>query len=258
MAQAGIPGQGEQPVAGSDRVRLLGGFALVRAGRPLSIPEGGQRLVALLALLGARTRNDAATLLWPAVPGDRAAGNLRSALWRLGRVWPGLVEAEGQRLQLTGSVDVDSREFLRRVRAIVRGHTPLDTADGPTDDARGVPELLPGWFEDWVLDERDRIRQLALQVLELMSEYELQRRRYGAALEAAMEAVRAEPLRESAHRAVIRVHLAQGNVVQARAHLNRLADLFRRELGVLPSPMTRRLFDGSAQDAVPDDTRMVG
>jgi DNA-binding SARP family transcriptional activator len=68
--------------------------------------------------------------------------------------------------------------------------------------------------------------------------------RFGLALDVAMRAVRADPLRESAHRAVISIHLAEGNVAQAHRALRRCADVLRSELGIAPSPQTARLVSG--------------
>jgi DNA-binding SARP family transcriptional activator len=66
--------------------------------------------------------------------------------------------------------------------------------------------------------------------------------RYGEAVQAAYGAVRADPLRESAHRAVVRVHLAEGNLGEAvhayDSFRTRLAD----ELGVTPTPQMSQLL----------------
>jgi hypothetical protein len=70
------------------RLHLLGGPYVVTGTRRIEIPEGSQRLLVFVALNGGRTeRKKAAGMLWPSGDDYRAAGNLRSALWRLKRAW---------------------------------------------------------------------------------------------------------------------------------------------------------------------------
>jgi DNA-binding SARP family transcriptional activator len=118
-----------------------------------------------------------------------------------------------------------------------------DTAGG---SALLRADLLPDWYDEWVVDERDRFRQLRLHALEGMAEHLVTIGRYGEALLAALEAAREDPLRESAQRALINVHLAEGNTGEAVRQLRRCEQLFDRELGLRPS---RRLTD-LVRDAV--------
>ncbi len=77
-------------------------------------------------------------------------------------------------------------------------------------------DLLPGWYDDWVLLERERLRQRVLHALEALSRHLVAAGRIAEAVEAAMTAVGVEPLRESAQRAPVTAHLAEGNRVEAR------------------------------------------
>ena len=77
-------------------VRVLGGLSLSCDGRRLAVPPGSRRLLGYLALHpGGVDRRVAAGVLWPDVEDCRAAGNLRSALWRLLR--PGRRSTSGER-----------------------------------------------------------------------------------------------------------------------------------------------------------------
>jgi DNA-binding SARP family transcriptional activator len=109
----------------------------------------------------------------------------------------------------------------------------------PDDALRG--DLLPGWYDDWVLLERERLRQLRMHALEAVARRLGEAGRYGDALQAAYAAMRAEPLRESAHRIVIRLHLAEGNVCEARRAYEQFRVLLADELGVQPSEQMARL-----------------
>lgn len=220
-------------------LRLLDGFGLYRDDTTVLVPVGGQRLLALLAIEGPTCRAEAAARLWPEAPGDRAHGNLRSTMWRLHRLWPGIVASQGRSLTLCAGLPTDLDDLRAELTAtLCNGPAPERHAFG--HDNR-IPELLPGWYDLWVLDERDRLRQLCLQALDVISEQELQHGHYGAALDAAFSAIHTEPLRESSHRAAMRVHLAQGNVIDAVHHLERLTRLLDSELGVRPSTLTQEL-----------------
>lgn len=96
-------------------------------------------------------------------------------------------------------------------------------------------DLLPGWDEDWVMFERERLRQLRLHALDTLAAHLVVQGRHALALEAALESVRIEPLRESAHRAVVSVHLAERNVAEAVRHFEAFRRLVHKELGVQPS-----------------------
>ena len=64
--------------------------------------------------------------------------------------------------------------------------------------------MLPACYDDWVLVQRDRFRQLRLHALEALCERLTASGRYGEAIDAGLAAVCAEPLRESSHRVLIR------------------------------------------------------
>ena len=72
-------------------------------------------------------------------------------------------------------------------------------------------DLLPGWYDEWVVAEREHFRQLRLHALEKLCEQLTDEGRFGEAVEAGLVAVSGEPLRESAHRVLIRAYLKEGN-----------------------------------------------
>ena len=96
-------------------------------------------------------------------------------------------------------------------------------------------ELLPGWYDEWVLLERERLCQLRMHALEAWAGKLAAAGRYGEAIQAACAAVGVEPLRESAHRALVRVHLAEGNVAEAVRAYESFRALLAAELGVEPT-----------------------
>jgi DNA-binding SARP family transcriptional activator len=226
------------------RVTLLDGFGLEVPGRDRrstadDLPRGVQRLVAHLCLSHRPTRNATAGHLWPDVPEAHAHGSLRSALWRLNKVAPGLIEASGSALRVAAGVRVDVRDlndWAQRAIAL-----PVGADDVAVPDTALLGDLLPGWYDDWVLLERERLRQLRMQALEAVAARLAFLGRHCEALEAAYAAVRAEPLRESAHRTVVRVHLAQGNLAEALRAYDFFRTLVHEELGVPPTEQMTRL-----------------
>ena len=220
------------------RVVLLGGFAVeldgTEPGSTLDeLPPGVRRVVAYLGLSGRPARAAVAGRLWPDVCEERALGSLRSALWRLHKVAPGLVESSGGALFLARGVRVDVREFTQWARCML---DPGTDVGGITSVDRGLPgELLPGWYDEWVLLERERLCQLRLHALEAWAGKLAAAGRYGEAIQAACAAVGVEPLRESAHRTLVRVHLAQGNVAEAMRSYESFRALLAADLGVEPT-----------------------
>ncbi|MEX5716942.1 AfsR/SARP family transcriptional regulator [Geodermatophilus maliterrae] len=219
------------------RVTLLDGFALWLgddAAVPLrDLPRAVQRLVARLSLSHCPDRNVIAGQLWPDVPEDHAHGSLRSALWRLRRVAPGTVEVSGGSLSLSAGVCVDVRELETWASRVLDPQVRGDDLALPGEALRGV--LLPGWDEEWVLLERERLRQLRMHALEALADELVVAGRFGEAVEAAYAAVHEEPLRESAHRAVVRVHLAEGNTAEACRAYEAFRDVLADTLGVAPT-----------------------
>jgi DNA-binding SARP family transcriptional activator len=236
----------EASVIESTRLVLLGAARVEHDGQRLPLTEALVRLLAYLALDGGPVRRSSlAGTLWPDCTEQRALGNLRSALWRIHRVEPGLVEIRASTLMLGTDIGVDARDVVVASRALLQPQRDDDVAAflWLIDDA----QLLPGWDDHWVLFERERQRQLRLHALETLAELLCRRGDCGVALDAALAALRIEPLRESAHRAVIRIHQAEGNLVEARRQYEACARLLWDELGLAPSPATRQLFRSPAR-----------
>jgi DNA-binding SARP family transcriptional activator len=215
---------------------LLGGPYVLRGGRRYSVPEGSKRLLAFVALHGGRVdRRHAAGTLWPCGTDERAAGNLRSALWRLKGVGIDMLETDKFVLSLRHDAITDVHALCDWAARVIEGNTtPADLRILSWDPE--AADILPGWYDDWVICERERIRQRLLHGLEAVSRALVAIGRTGDAVEAAMNAVRCEPLRESAQQTLIEAHLAEGNYVEALRAFRAYTRLARQELGIEPSP----------------------
>lgn len=215
-------------------LRLLTGFQMLRDGKPITLPMSAQRLLAFVGLQDRPVkRNYVAGALWMDSPEQRAGASLRSALWRLRQHGLDLLETEGDSLRLSPAVTVDVKEAIDFARRIVSPNADWSEARNHFEALSA--DLLPDWYDDWVVGERERFRQIRLHALETMCTQLTQQRRFAEAVEAGLAAVRGEPLRESAHRCLITAHLAEGNRTEARRHYERFRNLLAAEVDGSPS-----------------------
>ena len=220
---------------------LIDSFELRYDGEPARLPLGSQRLVAYLALRGRPLlRIHVAGTLWLHSSENRSYANLRTALWRLGRSREAVVDATTTHVGLSSEVVVD----VRRVAALARGLLEHPEAARELGRSELDGDLLPDWYDDWVLVERERLRQLRLHALEQLAERAIQDGHYGQAIDIALTAIQADPLRDSAHRVLIRAHVAEGNASLAIRQYREYCRLVRGQLKLEPSRELRELVAG--------------
>jgi len=216
-------------------VHLFDGPYVTLGAERWEVPEGSKQLLAFVALRRRRVeRRQAAGALWPCGDEERAAGNLRSALWRLRRAGIDVLVADKWSLALSSDVLVDLHLAEQWATRLIEGRAAGDDLAISPSVADAL-DLLPGLYDDWVYMERERVRQRILHALDVLSEKLAAAGRFADAIEAAMLATSAEPLRETAQRALIKAHIAEGNLTEARRSYLAYHDLVHRELGVVPS-----------------------
>lgn len=189
-------------------------------------------------------RSAAAGTLWPEVSEDRAHASLRSAISRLTLVAHEAIVVSFQDIRLADDVTVDIRESRALAHRLLNPGDP--ERDGDLSDRAILAlsaDLLPGWYDDWALIEAEDWRQLRLHALDALTERLIAAKRYADATSAALAAVKAEPLRETSHAALIRVYLAEGNRAEALAAFEDYRALLRAELGLEPSPLIQALVN---------------
>jgi DNA-binding SARP family transcriptional activator len=224
-------------VPANAQLHLLAGFEIRVQGVPLQLRPSSQRLLAFLALSEkAPERAYTAFRLWPDTSESRSMANLRTSLWRIRREGTPLIESTATHIRLNPSVWIDARDGLRELR--------LDDARSRIcEDAITIlsAELLPDWYDDWLLIERERLRQLRVHTLERWCRELTFEGQFGDAIDLALRSIALEPLRESAHRLVVEAHLAEGNVADAMRQFETFRRLLVEELGVEPSAEFRSL-----------------
>jgi DNA-binding SARP family transcriptional activator len=224
-------------------LRLVNGFELLCDGEPVELPLTAQRLVAFLALQERPLqRGYVAARLWLDTVEERAFGSLRSAIWRVKQTEIPLLKTPDTRLALDPAVRVDLADALGLARLLISDEAGV--GPWPVDLAPLKGEILPDWYDDWIAIERETHRQLRLHALEAMAVRLGAAERFGEAIEAALAAIAGEPLRESAHRTLCRVYLAEGNATEALRHATLYRELLWRELQLRPGPQFDELVAG--------------
>jgi DNA-binding SARP family transcriptional activator len=233
-------------VAPALEIQVMSRFQLLHDGVELQLSETAERLFAVLAVKGRPLhRLRLSALFWPEASEKQALANLRSALWRLR--WPSqdALEIGPRSLSIAASVRVD----LRISEAFA--HQLLDPTSVLTDNRlKETPallqdDLLAGWYDDWAIQESERWRQLRMHALEAAARRLSDSGQHAAALDVALLAVEADPLRESAHAQVIKAHMAEHNQSEAIRAFDRCCSILRNELGLEPSEHLRALVNSS-------------
>jgi DNA-binding SARP family transcriptional activator len=219
---------------------VLGSFAIEAADGAHPLPLLAQRLAVLLALRDEPVeRLHAAVVLWPDVEHPQALANLRTALWRLRSPYPGLVGTCGKSLRSAPNVTIDLRESELLAHRILEDRLPL--ADARTAATRLACDLLPDWDDEWLVFERELFRDLRIHALERLCQQLTREGEHAEAVQCGLLAVQSEALRESAYRALMRAHAAEGNRARALQIFRTLERQLDEELQVAPSHETVEL-----------------
>ena len=222
-------------------LRLLGRWQLVADGEDVGLGHREERLTALLGLTGQSSRLHVAGSLWPESTDARALASLRRAVLQTQQRCPGLLHVDRLSIGLDADVEVDVDEVRRAAAA-----TEDAIAEGEAGTLLGQlvgEQLLPDWYEDWVLPERERLEHLRVKALERIARQALEAGDLELSVDAARAASDIDPLLEWAGELAIRAHLARGDLGSALLEFDRYRDTVRDELGVPPSRTIRELIE---------------
>lgn len=235
------------------QLSLLQSWQLRRGTDIVHVPARQQRLITALAINGPRPRGFLVGLLWPECRESRALESLRVSIHLISRQVPGLLINGGAVLSLSELVDVD----LHRVRAQI-GELSRAGLNGNVASCLlqlRDADLLPGWYDDWVLFEQSRLRQDRLHAFQIIARESLERCDYESALKASEAALEIEPLYESALGLLIEAQRQQGNYAAALRAFEKYQAKLDEDMGLVPSDAIQRLVaDISSQ---PGAKRMI-
>lgn len=239
------------------QLQLLGDYQIHSASGAL-ITLSAKKSQALLAFLSVKptqlvSRDKVAGLLWSSTGPEQARQSLRQLLSTLRKELsqisperPLLVE-ESDFLSIdTSLVTADVFEFetllaaeseasLKAAIGLYRG----DFLDGFT--------ITEDRFDQWVLGERDRLHRAAQRAHAYLVDALVKRNATDDAVGVAQQALRIDPVQESMHRTLMRLHMQSGNLAAALQQYDTCARSLKRELGVEPDAETRALQQQIAQ-----------
>lgn len=229
-------------------IALLGGLRLRhpdRGSTELASQKGAQ-LLALLAYAPGRAhrRDTLQALLWPDSDPPHAQGNLRFVLHQLKK---GLGGNDGPLRSNTRSVwldpdcvtvDVPRFEALAAEGTLEALTAACDLYGG--DLMSDATELSPE-YEDWLLPERERLRDIARSAFWNLFSLRLWRGEVMDAKACAQRYLEIDPYCERMHAALMRLHLTQGERVQAAGRYGQLRARLARDLQVRPGAEIEQL-----------------
>lgn len=233
-------------------VSLLGGFQVrLDSGRAVALPtRKAQALLAYLALPAGRPhpREALAALLWGGIREESARASLRQALFAIRKaVGEQALVVEGASVALAAHVaDVDADTFAQ---AVAQG-SPEALARAETlykgDLLAGLVVDEPAW-EEWLLGERERCRELALEGLAKLLAHQRRAGATEAATRAALKLLALDPLQEPVHRALMRLYADLGRRGAALRQYQQCVTVLQRELGIEPEAETKELYQEIVQ-----------
>lgn len=227
---------------GGFKLNLFQCWQLWRDESEIRVAWRQQRLIAALAIYGSRPRRYLSGLLWPESPEARAMESLRTSVHLVSSQVPGLLVNDGQALSLTDNVTVDLHEVINRIKQF--GEPGSELSDDSFLACLQCGDLLPGWYDDWVVLEQQRLRNVRLRAFLVLARRWLDEGEAHKAVEAAESALELEPLHESLVALLMSAELKAGN----RALALRTFETFRTnleiELGIEPSDHLARLAEG--------------
>jgi DNA-binding SARP family transcriptional activator/pimeloyl-ACP methyl ester carboxylesterase len=240
-------------------LNLLGGFdAWLEPGQPLTFrTQKAQALLAFLALSPGQPhrRDKLAALLWGAMRDEQARTSLRQALYDLRKnlgAATGVLRTEGDTVSLDPTaVEVDAALFAQAA-----GEPSPEALERAALLYRG--DLLEGFvvdeepFEAWLMEERERLRELAIDALARASAHQRTTGDLAAALRTARQLLTLDRLQEPVHRTLMRLHAQLGQRAAALRQYQQCVTVLQRELGVEPEPETKQLYQDILRQRITD------
>lgn len=240
-------GDQSQPtvVAGVIEMSVLETFELRVDGVSAELSPGSQRLLVFLALRDrAIARIALAGTMWPDVSEGHAGDSLRSAIARLEGPARAAIRSSSTGLRLAEGVVIDLHDMQALAQRLTHSEATRDSDVSSASIAALSRELLPDWYDDWVLPEAEDWRYLRMNALEALAGRLLTKGLLGEAATAARAAMRIDPLREIPQATLIRVQLAMGNQAAAADVFDRYRTMLLAAVGLSPTKQLADLVGG--------------
>ncbi len=248
------------------RIQLLGNFNMSYDAKPV-VSVNTARLQSLVAylILHAETpqlRQHVAFQFWPESTDAQARNNLRQALHALRLALPDhdtFLHADTNTVYWRPNAPfrLDVTEFASALEQAARAPQERDARRNALERAMNLyrADLLPSCYDDWVSNERTRIRQQYLHGLDQLIQLLAEEQDLVAAVGYAQRMVRDNPTSEDGYRRLMELQALQGDRAGALSTYHACVNVLQRELGVEPSHETqaaygRLLHRGSEESGV--------
>jgi len=244
------------------QARLLGQYEIRLDGQLIKVASRSTQSILAYLLLHPNTahrREKLAGLFWADSSESNARSNLRHALWLIRKAFGSGIDTrlECDHLDVTyrpqpgDQLDVDSFE------GCPEDECSTDALLAAVSTYKG--ELLPGFYEEWVSLERERLHAVHERKMENLLDHLLAEERWKEVLEWGEHWVASGSTPEPAYRALMLAQAGLGNLAGAAAQYQRCVEALSRELGVEPSEATRAAFEhirsGEVEPAMPRPDR---
>jgi WD40 repeat protein/serine/threonine protein kinase/DNA-binding SARP family transcriptional activator len=229
------------------QVRMLGAYEIRLKDRSIDLSSRpAQSLLAYLLLNPNQPirREKLAGLIWPASTESNARGNLRHALWRVRKSLDSDGDAYLHADDLTVSLQLQKYDWVD-VNTL-DAHIQEDISTDALIEILSVyeGELLPGFYEDWVAAERERLKTVFEGKMDLLLDRLVAESRWEDAIKWGERWISLGFTPEHAFRAMIIAHARLGDLGKAAAVYQRCVLALERDLGVQPSRQTREIYQG--------------
>ena len=245
-----------EPVARPWRIELFGGLQILQeGGKPVQLlPQQPNALLAYLALHLQRshTREELIERLWPEEQAGDVQKKMRNSLHLLRQRFeqPPLDQAHLLRItrQTIGLdpnfVSTDVQEFKDALSAAA-ATTDREARQQYLAQAARLyrGDLLPGFYQDCFVSERNRLSDLYASALHLLTQVYEQSGDLEKAVESARRVVALDPLMEEAHCTLMRLFAEMGQPSAVLRQYQELERVLKEEYGETPSAATRQLME---------------
>jgi DNA-binding SARP family transcriptional activator/tetratricopeptide (TPR) repeat protein len=244
-------------------ITLLGNQRVAAGGQPLDALS--PRTLGLLGHLvvhagSPQLRSHVAAIFWPDSTDAQARTNLRRELHQLRRALPDgdrfmTIDTSSLCWRPDAECEIDVAEFEAAAAEADRAEREGDQAVFRAAGSRAVRayggDLMPAFYDDWVLVERERLHRTCVALLDRLVTALADDGDTPAAIELARRRVGLEPLEESGYRTLMELQARSGDRAAALRTFHRCASVLERDLGVAPSAETvaahRLLLGGSVE-----------
>jgi len=234
------------------QIRLLGQFDIRMDGKRITIPSrAGQSLFSYLTLTAGtpHRREKLAGSIWPDSSEETSRKNLRHELWRIRKVLSAQTPTNAEYLMADEFTLGFNRDADYWLDVAMLEKTEVDIQSLTSGISLYQGELLPGFYEDWIVIERDRIQSLFETKIEQLVDQLVEAERWTAVQEQSERWLALSSAPEAAYRALMLSYNGRGDMAKVSAIYQRCVDDLQDQFGVEPSAETHALYNGLLKGA---------